>query len=153
MQRHPLAPALISQWREKWRHAFPAHAAPALPGHPSSNGRRRAKFWVLRLRRTAENTKKILNRGNELKDLLQIEHLAVFRAKNELKTNSILSAKSANKSEKQPDYSPIRRDSRKRERVLDNPYKARLELPAPDWWSALFRNPERRRVGSGQKGW
>jgi hypothetical protein len=43
-----------------------------------------------------ENTKKILNRGNELKDLLQIQHLARFGAKNELKTNSILSAKSAN---------------------------------------------------------
>jgi hypothetical protein len=43
-----------------------------------------------------ENTKKILNRGNELEDLLQMQHLARFGAKNELKTNSILSAKSAN---------------------------------------------------------
>jgi hypothetical protein len=32
----------------------------------------------------AENTKKILNRGNELKDLLQMQKLAVFRVKNEL---------------------------------------------------------------------
>jgi hypothetical protein len=44
------------------------------------------------------NAKKILNRGNELKDLLKTQHLAVFGAKNELKTNSILSAKSADQS-------------------------------------------------------
>jgi hypothetical protein len=43
-----------------------------------------------------ENTKKILNRGNELKDLLQTQGLTVFGAKNELKTNWFLSAKSAN---------------------------------------------------------
>ena len=36
---------------------------------------------------------KILNRGNELKDLLNTQDLAFFGAKNELKTNSILSAK------------------------------------------------------------
>ena len=36
--------------------------------------------------------KKILNRGNELKDLLNTQDLALFGAKNELKTNSILSA-------------------------------------------------------------
>ena len=35
--------------------------------------------------------KKILNRGNEPKDLLKTHDLAFFRAKNELKTNSILS--------------------------------------------------------------
>jgi len=34
-----------------------------------------------------ENRKKILNRGNELNDLLETIDLAVFRAKNELKTN------------------------------------------------------------------
>jgi hypothetical protein len=34
-----------------------------------------------------ENAKKMLNSGNELKDLLKTQHLAVFRAKNELKTN------------------------------------------------------------------
>jgi hypothetical protein len=37
--------------------------------------------------REQENAKKILNRGNEPKDLLKTQHLAVFRAKNELKTN------------------------------------------------------------------
>jgi len=41
------------------------------------------------------NAKKILNRGNELKDLLQTQHLELFRAKNELKTNSLLSAKTS----------------------------------------------------------
>ena len=40
-----------------------------------------------------ENGKKILNRGNEPKDLLKTQHLAIFGAKNELKTNPILSAK------------------------------------------------------------
>jgi hypothetical protein len=40
-----------------------------------------------------ENAKKILNRGNEPKDVLKIQHLSVFRAKNEPKTNSILCAK------------------------------------------------------------
>jgi hypothetical protein len=45
-------------------------------------------------------SKKILNRGNEPKDLLETQHLAVFGAKNELKTNSILSAKSAYQSGK-----------------------------------------------------
>jgi len=34
-----------------------------------------------------ENGKKMLNSGNELKDLLKTRHLAFFRAKNELKTN------------------------------------------------------------------
>jgi hypothetical protein len=47
-----------------------------------------------------ENAKKILNRGNEPKDLLKTQHLAFFRAKNEPKTNSILSAKSAYQSGK-----------------------------------------------------
>jgi hypothetical protein len=42
-----------------------------------------------------QNAKKMLNRGDELKDLLKIQGLAFFGAKNELKTNSILSAKSA----------------------------------------------------------
>jgi hypothetical protein len=41
----------------------------------------------------ARKAKKILNRGNELKDLLQTQGLADFLAKNELKTNSVLSAK------------------------------------------------------------
>src|SRR5208282_4208957 len=40
-----------------------------------------------------ENAKKILNRGNEPKDLLKIQHLAFLRAKNEPKTNPISSAK------------------------------------------------------------
>jgi len=44
------------------------------------------------------NAKKILNRRNEPKDLLETQHLAVFGAKNELKTNSILSAKSPDQS-------------------------------------------------------
>jgi hypothetical protein len=47
-----------------------------------------------------ENAKKILNRGNEPKDLLKIQHLAIFAAKNEPKTNPILSAKTADQSEK-----------------------------------------------------
>jgi hypothetical protein len=47
-----------------------------------------------------ENAKKILNRGNELKDLLKTKDLALFGAKNELKTNSILRAKEAVQSEK-----------------------------------------------------
>ena len=38
-----------------------------------------------------ENAKKILNRRNELKDLLNTKDLALFGVKNELKTNSILS--------------------------------------------------------------
>jgi hypothetical protein len=40
-----------------------------------------------------ENAKKILNRGNEPKELLKTQHLASFGTKNELKTNPILSAK------------------------------------------------------------
>jgi hypothetical protein len=40
-------------------------------------------------------SKKTLNRGNEPKDLLQTQHLAIFGAKNEPKTNSILSARRA----------------------------------------------------------
>jgi dsDNA-binding SOS-regulon protein len=44
-------------------------------------------------RETAANAEKMLNRGNELKDLLKIQHLALFEAKNELKTNSFLRAK------------------------------------------------------------
>jgi len=43
-----------------------------------------------------ENAKKILNRGNELKDLLKTKDLGILVAKNELKTNSILSAKMRN---------------------------------------------------------
>jgi hypothetical protein len=41
---------------------------------------------VSRGKKTQKDTK---NRGNELKDLLQAKHLEFFRAKNELKTNSI----------------------------------------------------------------
>jgi hypothetical protein len=47
-----------------------------------------------------QNAKKMLNRGNELKDLLKTQDLAVLCAKNELKTNSILSEKEADQSEK-----------------------------------------------------
>ena len=47
-----------------------------------------------------QNAKKMLNGGNELKDLLRTQHLAGLGAKNELKTNSILSAKEADQSEK-----------------------------------------------------
>jgi hypothetical protein len=47
-----------------------------------------------------QTAKKMLNRGNELNDLLETQDLASFGAKNELKTNSILSAKSANQSRK-----------------------------------------------------
>jgi hypothetical protein len=42
-----------------------------------------------------ENAKKILNRGNEPKDVLKTQHLASYGAKNELQTNSILSAKTS----------------------------------------------------------
>jgi hypothetical protein len=42
----------------------------------------------------------MLNRGNELKDLLKTQDLAVLGAKNELKKNSLWSAKDANQSEK-----------------------------------------------------
>jgi hypothetical protein len=42
-----------------------------------------------------QNAKKMLNRGNELRDLLETKDLDVSCAKNELKTNSVLSAKSA----------------------------------------------------------
>src|SRR5208337_282297 len=45
--------------------------------------------------RLQRKSKKILNRGNEPKDLLETQHLAVFGAKNELKTNSILSPRRA----------------------------------------------------------
>jgi len=47
-----------------------------------------------------ENRKKILNRGNELKDLLQIKDLAHLGAKNELKTNWFLCAKTPHQCEK-----------------------------------------------------
>jgi hypothetical protein len=47
-----------------------------------------------------QTAKKMLNRGNELNDLLETQDLASFAAKNELKTNSVLSAKSANQSGK-----------------------------------------------------
>ena len=50
--------------------------------------------------RWAEKAKKILNRGNEPKDLLETQHLAVFWSENEPKTNWFLSAKSANQSGK-----------------------------------------------------
>ena len=46
------------------------------------------------------NAKKILNRGNEPKDLLKSRHLALFGAKNEPKTNPTLSAKSVEQGEK-----------------------------------------------------
>ena len=39
-----------------------------------------------------ENAKKMLNRGNEPKDLLKTQHLTVFGAKNEPKTNPTLNA-------------------------------------------------------------
>jgi predicted molibdopterin-dependent oxidoreductase YjgC len=44
-------------------------------------------------RKMATKCKKMLNRGNKLKDLLKTQDLAVFRAKNKLKTNPVLSAK------------------------------------------------------------
>jgi hypothetical protein len=47
-----------------------------------------------------ENAKKILNRGNELKDLLETQRLAFLGAKNELKTNWFLSAKCGNQGDK-----------------------------------------------------
>jgi len=50
--------------------------------------------------RLQRKSKKILNRGNEPKDLLETQHLAVFWSENEPKTNSILSAKSAYQSGK-----------------------------------------------------
>ena len=50
--------------------------------------------------RLPRKPKKILNRGNEPKDLLETQHLAVLGVKNEPKANSILSAKSAYQSGK-----------------------------------------------------
>ncbi len=66
----------------------PPHRLQGVPNRPPGCGRR------------AQKAKKILNRRNEPKDLLETQHLAVFGAKNELKTNSILSAKSAYQSKK-----------------------------------------------------
>jgi hypothetical protein len=40
-----------------------------------------------------ENAKKILNRGNEPKDVLKTQHLELLGAKNEPETNPVLSAK------------------------------------------------------------
>lgn len=40
----------------------------------------------------------------------------------------------------------------KRKRVLDNPLRARLELPAPVLWGILFGIPKCCHVGSGRKG-
>ena len=45
------------------------------------------------IRKRHENAKKMLNRGNEPKDVLNTQHLAFLRAKNVPKTNSISSAK------------------------------------------------------------
>jgi hypothetical protein len=47
-----------------------------------------------------ENAKKILNRGNEPKDLLKTKDLASFEAKNEPKTDSVFSAKRARSNRK-----------------------------------------------------
>jgi hypothetical protein len=47
-----------------------------------------------------ENARKILNRGNELKNLLQIHDLTVLEGENELKTNSVLHAQTISLSPK-----------------------------------------------------
>jgi hypothetical protein len=47
---------------------------------------------------------KILNRGNEPKDLLKTKGLALLGAENEPKTNPILNALSANQTEKAPTF-------------------------------------------------
>ena len=44
--------------------------------------------------RRQQNAKKMLNKGNELRDLLKTRHLALLGAKDELKTNSVLSPNS-----------------------------------------------------------
>jgi hypothetical protein len=59
-----------------------------------------------------ENAKKILNRGNEPKDLLKTQHLAFFGAKNELKTNPILSAKMSRSKQKKRVLAPVLRGRR-----------------------------------------
>ena len=59
-----------------------------------------------------ENVKKILNRGNEPKDLLKTQHLAIFGAKNELKTNPILSAKMSRSKQKKRVLAPVLRGRR-----------------------------------------
>jgi hypothetical protein len=59
-----------------------------------------------------ENAKKILNRGNGPKDLLKIQHLAFFGVKNEPKTNPVLSAKTADQSEKTGFRRQVSRDRR-----------------------------------------
>jgi hypothetical protein len=64
-----------------------------------------------------ENAKKILNRGNKLRVFLKTKGLAFFGAKNKLKTNPILSAKSANQSEKTRQDSGFRRQDSGNERA------------------------------------
>jgi hypothetical protein len=50
--------------------------------------------------RIPKNPKKILNRGNELKDVLKTKDLMFLGTKNEPETNSILSPKSADQAQK-----------------------------------------------------
>jgi hypothetical protein len=66
-------------------------------GRERGNGIRKQPAGGAKL---SENGKKILNRGNEPKDLLKPKDLADFGAKNEPKTNPILSAKMGNQSAK-----------------------------------------------------
>jgi len=78
-------------------------AAPASPGpacQPRACGVGYPQNETPRGGRQASDRKKILNRGNEPKDLLKTQDLAFFGVKNEPKTNSILSAKSVDLNEK-----------------------------------------------------
>ena len=101
-------------------------------------------------------SKKILNRGNEPKDLLETQHLAVFGAKNEPKTNSILSAKSAeNRELGTGNGGPVpltwtTRQGMPRKHPISSPL---LSLPCslfpvPCSWQAL-RHKTRCRLGRG----
>jgi len=117
--------------------------------------------------RLQRKSKKILNRGNEPKDLLETQHLAVFGAKNELKTNSILSAKSAYQSGKVGFGCQVPGVRCKRSRfqvsgarsaVAWEYYAARLPAgycppePAPENVSRGTKSPQRGRLHSESSG-
>ena len=60
---------------------------------PQQSAGRRSEIGAALGENAWKNREKTLNRGNEAKGLLETQGLAVFGAKNELKTNSILSTK------------------------------------------------------------
>jgi hypothetical protein len=60
---------------------------------PAENAGKTLESGPQRTQNGRTNAKKILNRGNKPKDLLKTQDLAVFGAKNEPKTDSVLRAK------------------------------------------------------------